>query len=75
MQAVRQYYEDAPSAIVIPEFMRHRKLVVTLQVHETGAIEPKRGLKSLLLAIPNVGEDADFARPMDYGREVVGWGS
>jgi plasmid stability protein len=30
----------------------------------------KRPLKDLLLAMPEVGEDADFARPEDRGREV-----
>lgn len=73
MQAVRQYYEDAPSAIVIPEFMRHRKLVVIFQVQETNWNEPQVDLKSLLLAMPNVGDDADFSRPLDYGRDGVTW--
>ncbi len=73
MQAVRQYYENAPSAIAIPEAMRHRKLVVIMQVQEPGWNEPKADLKSLLLAMPNVGEDADFARLLDDGREGVTW--
>ena len=29
----------------------------------------KRSLKELLLAIPQVGEDADFERVQDYGRD------
>jgi hypothetical protein len=28
-------------------------------------------LMDLLLSMPDVGEDADFARPLDYGRPVV----
>ncbi len=28
------------------------------------------GFKELLLAIPDVGDDADFARPVDRGRKV-----
>ncbi len=32
--------------------------------------EEKRPLKDLLLAIPQVGEDADFARREERGREV-----
>lgn len=31
---------------------------------------PRRGLKEFLLAMPEVGEDADFVRPDDRGREV-----
>ena len=75
MQAIRQYYEDAPSAITIPEFMRHRKLVVILQVQEPGLNEPKVDLKSLLSEMPNVGEDVDFARRLDFGRQGVAWDS
>lgn len=75
MQGIRQYYEDAPSAIAIPESMRHRKLVVILQVQEPGWSEPKADLKSLLSAMPDVGEDADFARRLDFGREGVAWDS
>jgi plasmid stability protein len=32
--------------------------------------EERKPLKDLLLAIPQVGEDADFARQDDRGREV-----
>ncbi len=32
--------------------------------------EARRSLKDLLLAIPQVGEDSDFARREDRGREV-----
>ncbi|HEX7058816.1 MAG TPA: hypothetical protein VF176_03105 [Solirubrobacterales bacterium] len=31
---------------------------------------PQPSLKELLLAIPDVGEDRDFARPLDRGRPV-----
>lgn len=33
--------------------------------------EPVETLKELLLAIPAVGEDEDFARVVDHGREVA----
>jgi len=33
--------------------------------------EPIETLKELLLAIPQVGEDTDFERPQDKGREAV----
>jgi hypothetical protein len=32
-------------------------------------------IKNLLAAIPDVGEDIDFARPRDLGREVPEWDS
>lgn len=31
---------------------------------------PPRSFKELLLAMPEVGEDADFERPRDLGRKV-----
>ncbi|HEX4955172.1 MAG TPA: DNA-binding protein [Thermoanaerobaculia bacterium] len=34
------------------------------------APKPKRSLKELLLAMPDVGEDSDFERPRDLGRAV-----
>ena len=39
-----------------------RKVLTPRRVGET--------LKDLLLKMPAVGEDADFARPRDYGRKV-----
>ncbi|MGK3970008.1 DNA-binding protein [Sorangium sp. So ce118] len=33
--------------------------------------EKEGTLKDLLLSMPDVGEDADFERPMDYGRRIV----
>ena len=32
-------------------------------------------LKALLFAMPDVGEDGDFARPLDLGREASSWDS
>lgn len=32
--------------------------------------EPRKSLKELLLAMPDVGDDADFERLRDTGREV-----
>ncbi len=75
MQAIRQYYEDAPSTISIPESMRHRKLTVILQVEEPAWSHPTADLKSLLSAMPDVGEDADFSRRLEYGRVGVTWDS
>jgi plasmid stability protein len=31
---------------------------------------PRRSLKELLLAMPDVGDDSIFDRPLDYGRDV-----
>jgi plasmid stability protein len=36
-----------------------------------GPERPGKPLKDLLLSMPDVGEDADFERPRDTGREVA----
>lgn len=73
MQAIRQFYEDAPTSITVPEFLRHKRLEVILLVQESSEPEPAVDLKSLLAAMPNVGDDADFSRQRDYGRGDVAW--
>lgn len=40
----------------------------------TGSTPAKSGtLYDLLMQGPNVGDDADFERPVDYGRELPEW--
>lgn len=75
MQAIRQFYEDAPTSIAVPEFLRHKRLEVIMQVQESPQGEPSVNLKSLLAAMPNVGEDTDFSRQRDYGRRDLAWDS
>ena len=75
MQAIRQYYEDAPASVDIPESMRHQRLVVILQTQDAPASQPMTGLKALLCAMPNVGDESDFARQADVGRGDVAWES
>ena len=73
MQAIRQIYEDAPNAIPVPEAFRHRRLEVLLIVEEETVSLPP--LKSLLADMPDVGDDADFSRSRDFGRQDVTWDS
>ena len=73
MQAIRQIYEDAPDIIPVPEAFRHRRLEVLLIVEEETVSPPS--LKSLLADMPDVGDDADFSRSRDFGRQDVTWDS
>lgn len=75
MEAIRQFYEDAPTSIAVPESLRHKRLEVILLVQEPPASEPPADLKSLLAAMPDVGDDADFNRSPDYGRKDTAWDS
>lgn len=75
MEAIRQFYEDAPTSIAVPESLRHKRLEVILLVQDPPESEPSGDLKCLLAAMPDVGEDADFARQPDYGRGDMAWNS
>jgi hypothetical protein len=75
MQAIRQYFEDAPAAIAIPESMRHQRLLVIMQMQEPPSNRPRIGLKALLSSMPNVGDESDFSRQPDSGRADVAWES
>ncbi|MBK8534875.1 MAG: hypothetical protein IPL59_06960 [Candidatus Competibacteraceae bacterium] len=73
MQAIRQIYDDAPNTIPIPEAFRHRRIEVLLIVEEETS--SPHGLKSLLADMPNVGDDTDFSRQHNFGRQEVIWDS
>ncbi|WP_437656180.1 hypothetical protein [Sorangium sp. So ce1182] len=47
--------------------------VAAATLPEAAATLPEKEgtLKDLLLSMPDVGEDADFERPMDHGRPIV----
>jgi len=75
MQAIRQYYEDAPESVAIPESMRHQRLVVIMQLQDAPSNQSMAGLKALLCSMPNVGDESDFARQADMGRGDVAWDS
>ncbi len=75
MEAIRQFYEDAPTSIAVPESLRHKRLEVILLVQDAPESDSTGDLKCLLAAMPNVGEDADFARQPDYGRGDMAWDS
>ena len=70
MQTIRQIYDDAPDTIPVPEAFHHHRLEVLLIVEEE--ILSPHGLKSLLADMPDVGDDADFSRPRDFGRQDTG---
>mgnify|MGYP001362444079 FL=1 len=73
MQAIRQIYDDAPDTIPVPEAFRHCRLEVLLIMEQETA--PPSGLKALLADMPDVGDDADFSRLRDFGRQDVTWDS
>lgn len=72
MQTIRHVYDHAPDTISVPEAFRRRRLEVLLIVEEEGMAQD---LKSLLADMPDVGDDHDFTRLRDLGRQDESWGS
>lgn len=72
MQTIRHVYDNAPDTISVPEEFRRRRLEVLLIVEEEGT---PQSLKSLVADMPDVGDDNDFARLRDLGRQDESWGS
>jgi len=59
----------------VPDGMQVRVLILlseTPTAPEESSDSPEgKALKALLAAMPDVGEDEDFARPLDYGRNPL----
>ncbi|MBF0158008.1 MAG: hypothetical protein HQL58_00640 [Magnetococcales bacterium] len=55
------------------------RIAIIYQIDDPSAPVEKqavpRSIKTLLSSMPDVAEDADFARQQDVGREDVAWGS
>lgn len=44
-------------------------------IYQTPAVPPAQGIKELLLSMPDVGSDDDFARQKDLSRAGLSWDS
>ena len=42
-------------------------------IYEGDVDSSGKGIKNLLAAMPDAGDDADFSRPLDLGREAAAW--
>ncbi|MFM8341691.1 MAG: hypothetical protein ACKN9F_05685 [Methylomonas sp.] len=76
-----QYYE-AVAEIPVDHFL-HLQLPPEIPVgrvrvaiiYDRSITSPHSDIKSLLASMPNVGDDTDFARQLDLGREIPEWDS
>ena len=67
MKPIRQIIDDAPPTIPLPVELHHKRLEIIIWPLAEQVAKP-RSFKSLLLKMPNVGTDDDFARQRDFGR-------
>jgi len=64
---------DAPSSFQLPVELHHKRLeIIIWPLSEQPAPAPG-SFKSLLMKMPNVGNDNDFARQRDFGRGGETW--
>jgi len=52
------------------KLMSPKKVLVTILSEQTVLPNTSVDFKTALLAMPNVGEDTDFEREQDYGRNI-----
>jgi hypothetical protein len=73
MQPFRQILNDAPSMFELPIELHHKKVeIIIWPLYEQPKPAP-RSFKSLLMNMPDVGNDNDFARQRDFGRGGETW--
>jgi hypothetical protein len=73
MHPIRQIIDDAPPSFQLPAELHHKKLEIIIWPLYEQATPAPRSFKSLLMKMPNVGNDTDFARQRDFGRGGETW--
>lgn len=73
MQPIRQIINDAPSMLPLPVELHHKRLEIIIWPLYEQATPALQSFKSLLMKMPNVGSDNDFARQRDFGRGGESW--
>ena len=73
MQPIRQIINDAPSTLPLPVELHHKRLEIIIWPLLEQTDSAPRSFKSLLMKMPNVGSDNDFARQRDFGRGGETW--
>lgn len=68
MQPIRHILNDAPSTFPLPPELHHKRVEIIIWPLYEQATPAPRSFKSLLMNMPNVGNDNDFARQRDFGR-------
>jgi hypothetical protein len=75
MQPIRQIINDAPAMLQLPMELHHKRLEIIIWPLYEQTAPTERSFKSLLMNMPNVGNDNDFTRQRDIGRGDEAWDS
>jgi len=73
MQPIRQIINDAPATFPLPVELHHKRLEIIIWPLSEQTTPVSRSFKSLLMKMPNVGNDDDFSRQRDFGRGGEKW--
>ena len=73
MQPIRQIINDAPALLPLPVELHHKRVEIIIWPLYEQAPPASQSLKSLLMKMPNVGNDGDFTRQRDFGRGDELW--
>jgi hypothetical protein len=75
MQPIRQIINDAPAMLQLPMELHHKRLEIIIWPLYEQTAPTERSFKSLLMNMPDVGNDNDFTRQRDVGRGDERWDS
>lgn len=73
MQPIRQIIENMPEFFSVPPEVQHQR--VEIIIWPLGQQTVQGSFKEALAAMPDIGDDNDFARQRDFGRGEIKWDS
>ncbi len=73
MQPIRQVIEDMPEFFPVPPEVQHQRVEIIIWPLERQSTLGT--FKDALAAMPDIGNDDDFARQHDLGRGEIKWDS
>jgi len=68
---IKQIIDDMPANISVPPEIHHQRVEIVFRLLGRKAVEGS--FKEALAAMPDIGDDDDFARPRDFGRGEMQW--
>jgi hypothetical protein len=71
VELIKQVIDDMPEILSVPPEIRHRRVEIVFRLLERKTVEGS--FKEALGAMPDIGDDDDFARPRDFGRGEMQW--
>jgi hypothetical protein len=71
VELIKQIIDDMPANISVPPEIHHQRVEIVFRLLGRKAVEGS--FKEALAAMPDIGDDDDFARPRDFGRGEMQW--